>query len=86
MNCWEFMKCGRELGGEKESELGVCPAYPDHGRRCAHIVGTLCGGAVQGSYAVKLRDCMKCDFYFSSHYDLRNGPAPGTGNGIRRTG
>ena len=24
-NCWEFMKCGRELGGDKADELGVCP-------------------------------------------------------------
>lgn len=51
MNCWEFMKCGRELGGSKVKELGVCPAYPDHGRQCARVVGTLCSGEVQGSFA-----------------------------------
>jgi len=25
LNCWEFKKCGREPGGEKASELGICP-------------------------------------------------------------
>lgn len=24
-NCWEFKKCGREAGGERSDELGVCP-------------------------------------------------------------
>ncbi len=24
-NCWEAMKCGRETGGDKADELGVCP-------------------------------------------------------------
>lgn len=25
-NCWEYFKCGREPGGSKVDELGVCPA------------------------------------------------------------
>ncbi len=25
-NCWEVKKCGRQPGGEKVEELGVCPA------------------------------------------------------------
>jgi len=69
MNCWEFKKCGREKGGSKANELGVCPAYPDHGTHCAWIAGTLCGGKVQGSFAQKVSSCMKCDFYLSPHYD-----------------
>jgi len=69
LNCWEFMKCGREIGGAKVQELGVCPAYPDHGKHCAHIVGTLCRGEVQGSFARKFRTCRKCPFYQSRHYD-----------------
>jgi len=24
-NCWEFMKCGREAGGEKVDVSGLCP-------------------------------------------------------------
>jgi hypothetical protein len=26
MNCWELKKCGREPGGAKTAEYGVCPA------------------------------------------------------------
>ena len=69
MNCWEFKKCGREGGGTKADELGVCPAYPDHGQHCARIAGTLCGGKVQGEHAAKLASCMQCEFYQSDHYD-----------------
>ena len=29
VNCWEFMNCGRELGGEKADKLGVCPVATD---------------------------------------------------------
>ncbi len=68
MNCWEFKKCGRESGGVKTNELGICPAYPDSGHGCARIAGTLCGGEVQGSFASKLSNCMNCDFYKSEHY------------------
>ncbi|NOZ63455.1 MAG: hypothetical protein GXO71_00645 [Caldiserica bacterium] len=63
INCWEFKKCGREEGGAKADELGKCPAYPDHGRDCWFVAGTLCGGTVQGTYAEKYGNCQKCDFY-----------------------
>ncbi|MCX6984536.1 MAG: hypothetical protein NT118_07280 [Lentisphaerae bacterium] len=69
MNCWEFKKCGREANGAKVKELGVCPAYPNHGVHCARVTGTLCGGEVQGSFAVKFGNCMDCDFYNSPNYD-----------------
>ncbi len=26
LNCWEYKKCGRQPGGSKVAELGVCPA------------------------------------------------------------
>jgi hypothetical protein len=71
MNCWDFKKCGREAGGVNAAELGVCPAYPEHGARCAHLVGTLCGGAVQGTFAVKLSSCIHCDFFLSEHYERK---------------
>jgi hypothetical protein len=32
------------------------------GRACWAVVGTLCGGKVQGTYAMKLQDCRKCAF------------------------
>ncbi|HXW68738.1 MAG TPA: hypothetical protein VEJ88_03940 [Dissulfurispiraceae bacterium] len=71
MNCWEFKKCGREKGGIKSEELGVCPAFPEHGKRCARIAGTLCGGTVSGTFAKKLKSCTHCNFYTSGHY-LKN--------------
>lgn len=63
MKCWEFKKCGREAGGAKAKELGVCPAYPDYGRMCWHCVGTLCGGKIQGTFAQKCKTCLVCDFF-----------------------
>ena len=68
MNCWEFKKCGRQAGGDKVAEFGICPAFPDHGQDCAKIAGTFCGGKVQGSFAHKLTNCMQCDFFKSEHY------------------
>jgi hypothetical protein len=63
MNCWEFMKCGRIPGGDKVVELGVCPAYPDNGRFCWSVAGTLCTGKVSGSFVEKKHTCLLCDFY-----------------------
>jgi len=74
LNCWEFKKCGREPGGEKVAELGVCPAAietrtndvnsgKNGGRSCWAISGTMCEGKVQGSYAVKIGNCLNCEFY-----------------------
>ena len=70
-NCWEIKDCGRTPGGAKAKELGVCPAYPDHGRECWAIAGTLCGGKVQGSFATKLGTCTKCGFYQDTKRQLR---------------
>ncbi len=69
MNCWEFKKCEREAGGIKAKELGVCPAYPHHGKRCAQVAGTLCEGKVHGIFAMKILNCIECDFFQSRHYD-----------------
>jgi Rrf2 family protein len=62
-NCWEFKRCGRNQGGEKVQELGVCPAYPDYGRFCWRVAGTMCDGVVQGTFAEKLPSCKVCDFF-----------------------
>jgi len=69
MNCWEFKKCGREKGGAKAHELGVCPAWPNHGTHCAHVAGTLCGGKVQGTFAMKVAGCINCEFFKSANFD-----------------
>lgn len=74
MNCWEFFECGREPNGKKTRELGTCPAAAkaeldgvndgtNGGRSCWAIAGTLCEGEVQGTYAQKLGNCLKCDFH-----------------------
>lgn len=74
LNCWEYKKCGRELGGEKVEELGACPATTESringvnggkngGRACWMIDGTLCNDKVQGTYTTKFQDCILCDFY-----------------------
>lgn len=73
-NCWEVLKCGREPGGEKVAELGVCPAAlsgvgdginggKNRGRICWYISGTLCGAKVQGTYAKKQLTCRDCKFF-----------------------
>jgi hypothetical protein len=63
MKCWQWKKCGREGGGVKAHELGVCPAYPDHAHDCWKIAGTFCGGIVQGTEAQKQKSCLTCDWY-----------------------
>ena len=68
MNCWEFMKCGREADGRHVDQLGVCPAYPDDGQRCANVVGTFCD-LVQALHAAKHSSCLECPFYNSIHFD-----------------
>ena len=70
MNCWEYKKCGREKGGSNSEELGVCPAYPNHGKSCATVAGTMCNGKIQGTFAKKVADCMECDFFKSRYYQL----------------
>ena len=73
-NCWDVKKCGREPGGVKVAELGVCPAAMETktnglnhgkngGRVCWALAGTLCGGKVQGSFASKLANCLDCEFH-----------------------
>ena len=73
-NCWEYKKCGREVGGSKVEELGVCSAATESrydsmhggknaGRKCWHVHGTLCGGNKQGSFYTKAANCVKCEFF-----------------------
>lgn len=76
LNCWEFKKCGRQPGGEKNHELGVCPASTENklngihqgknsGRACWVVAGTFCKGQIQGTFVSKRANCIKCDFYLS---------------------
>ena len=74
INCWEYKGCGRETGGDKVEELGVCIAAVElklngihggvnGGRACWAVAGTLCDGEVQGTFAEKMGNCRSCDFY-----------------------
>lgn len=75
-NCWEHKNCGRQPGGAKVAELGECVtatieahnginAGKNGGRSCWVVAGTLCGGKVQCTFALKLANCMECDFYIT---------------------
>lgn len=68
-NCWEFKNCGRQAGGAKEAEMGICPAYSKNaGQACWLVAGTFCGGKIQGSFAEKEVSCINCEFY--KQFDL----------------
>ncbi len=73
-NCWESENCGRQPGGLRTSELGVCPATTEAlhngknggrnaGRYCWKVPGTLCEGRVQGIWATKMMECAACKFF-----------------------
>ncbi len=73
-NCWEIKKCGKEPGGKKVNELGACLAATEKntdginngknsGRCCWAVAGTLCGEKIQGIFAKKMLDCIKCEVY-----------------------
>lgn len=79
--CWEFKNCGREPGGRNADEYGVCPVTVDETLEgccgpdeactpCWSEVGTLCGGEIQGLYAKKLGNCLKCDYFDKSNFAL----------------
>ena len=50
LKCWEIMKC------EKKN----CPAYLNKRIPCWFVAGTLCYSKIQGNYAEKICDCVKC--------------------------
>jgi hypothetical protein len=79
-NCWEIMRCGREPGGEKASQLGICPAAltascdglnrgKNGGRICWAVAGTLCEGKTQGVFAQKISTCMTCEVFRIVHQE-----------------
>ncbi|MDH4162252.1 MAG: hypothetical protein OEW15_06120 [Nitrospirota bacterium] len=84
-NCWEHKKCGRQPGGHKTQELGVCPVTTHQaltgvhggshaGRACWVVAGSLCGGKIQGAYAQKLNNCWRCDFMIAVKQEEDSAP------------
>ena len=74
LNCWEYMRCGREPGGKKENALGTCLSVTDAsfsginsgknaGRICWAVAGTCRNGEIYGTYARKRASCVSCEFY-----------------------
>ncbi len=74
LNCWEFIGCGRELGGDNADESGVCKVLLDTeadgmnggkngGRICWAVSGTFSGDGICGIFAKKLLSCRSCSFF-----------------------
>ncbi len=74
MNCWEYLQCGREPGGTRVGDRGVCPATTcaeanglngghNGGRICWAVAGTFCGGKPRESLCEMRRSCMSCRFF-----------------------
>jgi diguanylate cyclase (GGDEF)-like protein len=53
IRCWKLKQC------EKKD----CPAYEKPNIRCWLTVGTMCGGKVQGDFAIKYQSCTECEVY-----------------------
>ncbi|MBP2678650.1 MAG: hypothetical protein H6Q82_1715 [Deltaproteobacteria bacterium] len=58
--CWEIMRCGVEKSGNPADR---CPAFPNYGRICWSVAGTLSETKVHCTVAEKIGDCRKCTFY-----------------------
>lgn len=74
LNCWEFNLCGREPGGAKAGELGICPAASESsldgihrgdnsGRACWAVAGTLSNNPASCGCVEKFGNCGNCDFF-----------------------
>lgn len=53
VRCWEKKNCNKK----------DCPAYKNAFGRCWLIAGTMCGGEVQGKFAIKYKSCTECEVY-----------------------
>lgn len=77
MNCWEFQECGREPGGFRVDELGICPVATytsldgvnggtNGGRICWTIAGTYSmdkAKHMKGLFARTISSCFHCKFH-----------------------
>lgn len=60
MFCWDFHNCG-----EKKQD---CPAYPNGGKHCASLAGTIGSGEPVQTFEQKFNRCTYCAFFHSDHY------------------
>ncbi len=74
LNCWESRNCGREPGGIKAVQDGICPAAEaawldgvnrgiNGGRVCWVVAGTMGSKVCNLTFSEKITDCVLCDFY-----------------------
>lgn len=84
-NCRQFMDCGRQPGGARQTEYGVCPVFTNQkfdgynhgqhaGRYCWMVEGTLCQDRIQGNWAQKMRHCLTKGEFFK-HVQQEEGAA-----------
>ena len=68
-NCWEFKKCGRGPAGKndctaaKDSLLNRVHGGLNAGRSCWVSAGTNSIAAASGTFAIQLKECLRCDFF-----------------------
>jgi len=60
MHCWDFHNCGKKKKN--------CPAYPDSGKSCALLAGTIGSGRPLVTFSQKSERCLRCAFFHSEHY------------------
>lgn len=79
LNCWQVRECGREPGGARAQELGLCPATTDvtcdginsgenAGRFCWAVAGTLCGETAPERGEAE-HACPACSFFRQVKYE-----------------
>lgn len=54
--CWKIKSC----------QSKACPVYGKERERCWQIVGTHCGGEIQGQLATKIENCQNCEVYMTA--------------------
>lgn len=71
INCWEFKQCGREPGGKRVDELGVCPVAVEasvDGMKSGKNGGRVCW-VVKNLLELSMEDnssyekCNECGFF-----------------------
>jgi len=74
LNCWEAKKCGREPGGSRAEQLGVCKSAIETrtdgfndgdygGRVCWAITGSMSRIKAEDTFEINTSNCLLCSFY-----------------------
>jgi len=60
MECWEHLKCS-------DGVRSNCPAFPENGKACWKVTGTMCdsGRMRKATVIEKVEFCRRCDFYIN---------------------